>query len=69
MTSLMTPGGSSSPLRELGDLLRVLRLDVEDVFFTLGGELLELLLDLAVAAVELDLVPVAVRDLVRASRA
>ena len=64
MTSLMTPGGSSSPFVSFADLLRVLRLDVEDVLFTLGGELLELLLDLAVAAVELDLVPVAVRDLV-----
>ena len=37
---------------------------LNDVLFALGGELLELLLDLAVAAVELDLVPVAVRDLV-----
>src|SRR5262245_40463990 len=51
-------------LGELRDLLRVLRLDVEDVFLALGGELLELLFDLAVAAVELDLVPVAVRGLV-----
>ena len=60
----MTPGGSSSPLVSLAIFSRVERLDGVDVVLEALRELLELLLDLAVALDELDLVPVADRDLV-----